>query len=378
MANIGLLQIRNSCKSGGTMSSGVYRQLQEQLDQWSVGYPSTSSGIEMKILEKMFAEEEAALFLYLGLSLETAETVAERLGGDTAVTSAILEQMAVKGLIFRHRKDDTVRYGAVPFVLGIYEYQVGRMDKEFAHYFETYLQESYYRSIAGVTSLLRPIPVNRSIEADSNIATYDDAREILRRQKKIVVANCICQVQQDLIGQGCEKPVEVCFIFGAAGQYFVDNKMGREIILDEAMEILKLSNEAGLVVQPASPQNPSGMCNCCGDCCAALRAIKKYPKPVELVSSNYFAVVDQSQCSACGVCMDRCQMEAVRVDDAAAIDLDRCIGCGLCVTTCTDKVIKLERKPSHRIKVPPETGLEVMLEIAGTRKKNLEPLKMRQ
>jgi H+/Na+-translocating ferredoxin:NAD+ oxidoreductase subunit B len=356
----------------------VYHQLQEQLDQWSVGYPSTSSGVEMKMLEKIFAEEEAELFLNLSLALETAETVAERTSKDPAIILALLEQMAVKGLVFRHRKDDTVRYGAVPFVLGIYEYQVDRMDKEFARYFEEYLQEAYYMSIAGVTSLLRPIPVNRSIESDSSIATYDDAKEILRQQKKIVVASCICQIQQDLIGQGCEKPMEVCFIFGSAGQYFIENKMGREISMAEAKEILKMSHEAGLVVQPASAQNPGGMCNCCGDCCAALRSIKRYPKPVDLVSSNYFATVDQSKCNACEVCMERCQMEAIQVGNIAAIDLYRCIGCGLCVTTCSEKAIKLNLKPGDQVSIPPETGLDAMLEIAGIRNKDLVPFKMRK
>lgn len=360
------------------MSAVVYRQLQEQLDQWSVGYPSTSSGVEMKLLKKIFTEEEAELFLNLSLSLETAETVAERTHANILTTSGLLEQMAAKGLVFRHRKNDTVRYGAVPFIFGIYEYQVGRMDKEFARYFEEYLQEKYYGSIAGVTSIMRPIPVNRSIEAVSNIAPYDDAKEILSNQKKIVLAPCICQMQQDLIGQGCEKPLEVCFVFGSAGQYFIDNKMGREISPGEALEVLAKSHEAGLVVQPAGAQNPSAMCNCCGDCCAALRAIKKYPKPAEMVSSNYYAVVDADACNACGECLDRCQMEAIKMGDVAAVDLDRCIGCGLCVTTCPAESVKLNRKSRDHIAVPPATGLDVVLEIARIRNKDLVPLRMRK
>ena len=360
------------------MPSVLYRQLQKQLDQWSVGYPATISGVEIKLLKTLFTEKEAELFLYMSLSLEPPETICERAGKDPATTSALLEQMAVKGLVFRHQKGTMMRYSAVPFVLGIYEYQVGRMEKVLAQNFEEYFEEAYYKSVAGVTSLLRPIPVNRSIETDSRIATYDDAKEILRKQNKIVVAQCICQVQQDLIGQSCEKPGEVCFIFGSAGQYYIDNKMGRKISLDEAVEVLKKSHEAGLVVQPAGAQNPGGMCNCCGDCCAALRALKKFQKPAEMVSSNYFATVNRFECNSCDLCTDRCQMEAIQVKDVAVIDLDRCIGCGLCVTTCPNEAIQLNPKNRDQVAVPPETGLDVVLEIAKIRNMDLIPLKMRK
>ncbi len=139
------------------------------------------------------------MFLYMSLSLEPAETICERAGKGPVTTSAPLEQMAVKGLVFRHQKGAMIRYSAITFVLGIYEYQVGRMEKVLAQNFEEYFEEACYKSVAGVTSLLRPIPVNRSIETDSRIATYDDVKEILRKQNKIVIAQCICQVQQDLM-----------------------------------------------------------------------------------------------------------------------------------------------------------------------------------
>jgi len=342
-----------------------------------VGYPATASGVEIKILEKMFTQEEAEVFLNLTLILETSEPIAERTGKKSDIVATLLEQMTRKGLVFSHRKGAVVRYAAIPFVLGIYEYQVGKLTKEVAQYFEEYLEEAFYKSVAGVTSLLRPIPVNRSINTKSSVATFDDALKILQCQKKIVVADCICQTQQDLIGQGCEKPMEVCFVFDTAGLYYVDTHMGREISLDEAEKILKKSHAAGLVMQPAGAQNLSGMCNCCGDCCAALRAIKKYPKPAEMVSTNYFAITGQEECKACEVCVDRCQMDAIAIGECAAIDLDRCIGCGLCVSTCPAGRITLQRKSAEKMNVPPKTGLELMRDIARTRGKDLTPLKLR-
>jgi electron transport complex protein RnfB len=349
------------------MSGEVYLKLREQLDQYSVGFPGTESGIELKILKKLFTEEEADLFLDLGLSLETAEDTAARTGRNPEVTAGLLSVMAEKGLIFWVEKGDLVRYAATPFIVGIYEFQLGRMDKEMAQFFEDYLHEKLYLSIADVTPLFRPIPVNRSLEVSFQVAPYDDAREILSNQKKIAVADCICQVQQELIDQGCEKPKEVCFVFGSTAQYFINKGMGREITAEEAFKILDMCHDAGLVTQPASPQNPGGMCNCCGDCCGVLRAIKKYPRPVDKVLTAYYAEIDQDLCDGCEICVDRCQMEAITVDGAAEVDTDRCIGCGLCVTTCPGEAIKMRRKPDEQIIVPPQNGFEMMLDIAKAR-----------
>ena len=99
--------------------------------------------------------------------------------------------------------------------------------------------------------------------------------------------------------------------------------------------------------QPFISQDAGGMCNCCGDCCGILRSIKMHPKPAERVLTNYYAAVDPDACSACETCVDRCQMEAIKLgaDDVAEVDRDRCIGCGLCVTTCPSEAVSLQPKP---------------------------------
>ena len=97
-------------------------------------------------------------------------------------------------------------------------------------------------------------------------------------------------------------------MFGSMGQYYLDRGMGRKITLEEATAILTKCHEAGLVTQPATSQNPSGMCNCCGDCCGVLRALNKHPKPAEMVFSNHFATVVTDSCTGCETCLDRCQM----------------------------------------------------------------------
>ncbi len=190
------------------------------------------------------------------------------------------------------------------------------------------------------------------------ITTYEDSREIIKGQKLIGLAKCICRVQQGLLDKGCDKPLEVCFLFGSWGQHYVDQGIARQIPVEEALKILGQAQEAGLVTQPANSQNPGGMCNCCGECCAILRGLNKLPRPAEVVTSNYFAVVDPKSCTSCETCIDRCQMGAIALnkDEVAEINLERCIGCGLCVTTCSGEALRLEIKPKEKHRQPPKTG----------------------
>ena len=82
------------------MTAKVYFDLREQMDQYSVGFPTTESGVEMEILKKLFTEEEAEMYLNLSMMLETPQDVAKRLGRDTGQISELLEQNVRKGPYF--------------------------------------------------------------------------------------------------------------------------------------------------------------------------------------------------------------------------------------------------------------------------------------
>lgn len=362
------------------MAGEVYQALREQLDQYSIGFPATESGVELQILRRLFTEEQAEMFLQLSLMLETPEAIAQRTGRDSKATADLLHQMAEAGLIFRLRKGETLKYGAVPFVVGIFEFQLNTMDRELARMLEDYMESAYDRSMVEVGAPMRPIPVNRSIAVSHPVATYDDAREIFKNQKLIAVADCICRVHQGLLAHDCDKPKEVCFCFGSFGQYYIDKGMARQVDLEEALKILDKCDEAALVPQPFNAQNPGGFCNCCGDCCGVLRALKKTPKPVEMVVSSYFAVVDPDECTGCETCLERCQMDAIAIPDSgiAEINLDRCIGCGLCASTCPTEAIRLQLKAQDQRPSPPASGQQAYMEMAQKRGKSLIPLSMQK
>jgi electron transport complex protein RnfB len=352
------------------MSANTFQLLQERLNFYSIGFPQTASGVEIKILKELFTEDEADLFLSMSHRLEKPESVAQRINRPLPDVASQIENMAGRGLLFRVRKDDNVRYAAIPFVHGLFEFQVSRLDRNLSELLEEYFQEGFLDAFnKSRGTFLRTIPVHKSLDAARNVAAFDDAIEILKKKNQIVITDCICRKQKGLIDQSCDKPHETCFMFDTMGQYYLDNRMGRKIDIDEAIQILSDAQAAGLVTQPSTAQNPAGMCNCCGDCCGVLRALNQHPRPSEIVFSNYIARLEPELCIGCQTCLERCQMNALTMNDQdrAEINPDRCIGCGLCVTTCPSGALSLTLKPGDQFRVPPVTGSEQMTAMAKER-----------
>jgi Fe-S-cluster-containing hydrogenase component 2 len=352
------------------MSENVYRQLQQKLDFYSMGFPATESGIELKILKYLFSEEDAKMFLAISHKLETASSIASSLNRPLDEVVGHLDDMAERGLLFRLQKPDSTKYATIPFVHGLFEFQVKKLKRDFAEMVREYFEEAFDASIQeSADYFLRTIPVNQSIDATCNVANYDDAVEILKSKSRIVVTDCICRKSAALVDNGCGKSLEACFMFGSMGQYYLDRDMGREITLDEALGILVQCREEGLVTQPATSQNPGGMCNCCGDCCGVLKALNRSPQPAEMVFSNYRAIVESDNCTGCETCLDRCQMNALEINDeeVAEVNKERCIGCGLCVTTCETGAMRLIPKSDTEYHVPPANSAEQMMLMAKKR-----------
>ncbi|MFZ2634281.1 MAG: 4Fe-4S binding protein [Desulfosalsimonadaceae bacterium] len=349
----------------------VYEQLRQRLDDMGTGFPATKSKVEIKVLKQMFSESDAEMFLMMTPMLETPDNVAERLKLPKDTTAAHLEDMATRGLLFRQKKDGVARYGSVPFVVGVFEFQLNRVNETLARDLEEYYHEALGKSFQSwSTPVMRSIPINRELVGEWPIAPYEDVMKIFDDQKKIAVAPCICRTTAKIAGKGCDKPIEACFLFGSHASYYVDNHMGRYIDKEEAKEIARKNEAAGLVMQPFNSQYVGGMCSCCGDCCGMLRSLKKQDNPAAAVQSNYFAQIDAETCVGCETCVDRCQMEAITMkDEKAVIELKRCIGCGLCVSTCPTDAVRLMKKSEENLYLPPRTGMETYIRIAQERGK---------
>jgi len=172
-----------------------------------------------------------------------------------------------------------------------------------------------------------------------------------------MIFDCVCKKEQGLLGNRCDKPLEVCMAFAPVPDIFNKSNYGRVISKDEARKALKMAEEAGLVHLTSNFQNGRiYICNCCGCCCGVLSTINKIGLPAStVINSHYYAVIDPNKCTACGTCKDeRCQVNAIEDgDDEYQIVQEKCIGCGLCITTCPSEAIKLVRKKQEHIAPPP-------------------------
>lgn len=337
------------------MIEDIYQQLARHLDDLPGGFPPTESGVELRILRRLFTPEQAELALRLTLIPEEPRVVARRAGIDTVAATRRLEEMAKQGLILRmepENGDKPFQYMAAQFVIGIWEFHVNDLDialiKDMNEYMPT-LSEEIWK-----VPQLRTIPVGRSISVQTEVLPYEKAEEIVRAQEKILVAPCICRREHTMSGHGCDKPEETCLVFGIGMDYYKRNGIGRVIDQREALDILEKANEAGLVLQPGNSQELMNICCCCGCCCQVLKAFKRREKPASMAATAFIVNTNPDTCSGCETCIDRCQMEALRIEnDQVVLNKDRCIGCGLCVSTCPTESLTLVRKPeSEQLTVP--------------------------
>lgn len=322
----------------------LYKRLAQRLDQLPNGFPSTESGIELKILKTLYTPDEAELALALKPTPETPAMMARRIGMRLNDLKPRLEGMAQKGLIGCFKLSGKLAYMLMPFLIGIYEFQVDRMDAEMAKLFAEY-RPMLTKTVGGAEpAMTRVVPVNQSIEARHEVLRYEDLRGMVKEARSFVLKDCICRKQKAFEGEPCNHTMETCLGFSPEeGAYDDFTYAGRVIDKEGALELLDRVAEEGLVHCTYNVQEGQRfVCNCCICCCELLKSIKHHEAPYLLTGSHFAAVIDQETCEACGVCAEeRCPMDAI-VD--LQVNRDRCIGCGVCIPTCPTGSITLERR----------------------------------
>jgi len=338
------------------MPKEVYRELAQRLDALPNGFPATESGVELRLLAKLFEPEEAALAAKMRLTREPADAIAARADVDADAAYDTLKSMARKGLIRIKRGKGTLLFGLMPFAVGFYEEQLPRMDEELATLVEQYFQETRGAGLAKpAPALQRVVPVEESIPFELQIFPHERASELLENAKSWGVRDCICRVQQRLIGKGCDNPVENCLVFAPVEGAFDHSEVDRAISKEEALQILHEAEEAGLIHSTGNYVGPHFyICNCCTCCCGIMRGVAEFGVPTAVAKADFRAMVDTETCIGCGDCRERCQFDALSVpDDTCVVDEVRCVGCGICATVCPTGALYLERRPEGDVPATP-------------------------
>lgn len=349
----------------------VYRRLAAKLDQMPNPFPATASGVELKILRKIFSPEEAEIALQLLPVPETAEQIAQRLGKPLEQMQALLDTMAGKGQIGSFRLFGVQVYAFFPFLPGIYEFQSERMDAELAA-----LCEEYYPTIIKALgtygpAMARVIPVQTEVQRDAKALPFEDVRRLLETAKAFQLTECICRNEMALTGRPCRFPLETCLMFSSEEGAFDRYTRGRVVSKAEAIAVAEKAEELGLVHITSNVENDPIMflCNCCPCCCICLRAVKEHGADRMIARNRLVATVDPDVCTACGVCAEeRCPMGAVAEHEGAfRVDPNQCIGCGVCTSACPVGAITLVARAPAEYEPPEASMLNLNLKRAAAR-----------
>jgi len=327
-----------------------------------VGYPATKSGVEINLLKSIFTPVQAKIAAHLDYKHKTIDQIFETAKGEVSSKDElkrILDETVSNGGIFRRKRDGQEQYAVLPFLMwGMYEHQLKRLDQAFLDDCSEYIMGEFGLEFAtNRLPKMRVIPIEESVEAEYQIATYDELRRLIEQaEEHIAVQECFCRKASDMQGKHCQATErrELCMSFGDLADLYVEEGWGRKVDQKEALEMAHQNEAEGLVLMPGNQQEPNFMCACCRDCCQVLSMIQNFPKPAEGVGGNYYAEVSTERCTGVGTCVERCPMEAVALNNGfAVIEFARCIGCGLCVPTCPEDAISLVRKEQEII--PPVT-----------------------
>ena len=290
------------------MGDEIYYKLANVLDTLPNGFPATGSKIEIRLLKKIFRPEDIELFCDLKLHFETARRISERTGRPLESPETHLDEMRRRGQLFGVDIGGVKVFKMVPWVFGIYEFQLPHMDRELADMCEAYMKDYGEQFFKNKPQLMQVIPIEREIKATHEALTYEKVSSIIETGQSFLVQDCICKKEQGLLDHPCDRPNEICMAIAPIEVVFDDTSYVRKATKDEAYDLIRQCEENALVHLAWNVESGHFfICNCCG----VLRSINELDIR-DAVNSYYYAEINTEACTACGTYKDeRCQVDAV-------------------------------------------------------------------
>jgi NAD-dependent dihydropyrimidine dehydrogenase PreA subunit len=351
----------------------VYLQLQEKFAAHPLGAPQNEKFRE--ILRILFTREEAELASHLGFWPARSPDIAEVAGLPDERVVELCEGMADKGVVYGFQRSGEHRYCLLPTAPGLFEFPLMIKDPEpglaadrnrLGQLWEEYYHDGWGHELSSSpTPIARVLPIGEAIKTDLQVFPFEEAARYVREADYIGLADCPCRTSKP----SCDAPVDVCLTFNYSAKFLSERGAARLIDPEAALAVLQRAEEAGLVhCATNTEERIDYICNCCPCCCDILGVMTRLKDSSARIAANFGAAVDAELCQACGVCVDRCPMEAIDLGRVAVVDGDRCIGCGLCATTCSAGAILLERVEE----LAPPANYREMVTIIGGEKGRLE------
>ena len=270
-----------------------YDLLANELNKIPNGFPRTKSGVELKLLAKLFSQEDAALASTLRMEPKTLKEIAEENKLSEPEAKQRLIGMVKRGLIDIKREEGLgFTFHLIPFVVGFYERQNAKIDKEFAELFEQYYHESFHKTMLSEPSVHRIIPLEKAIPVDIDVMPYEKASTYLDQAQSWGVLDCICRVQKKLIGQGCEHSVRNCLVFSPKPGAFTRSVEFVTLSREQALEVLAEADRECLLHSVINAESEVYFVfYCCSCSCGLLRGLVEYGSENSIARSVFYARV---------------------------------------------------------------------------------------
>ncbi|MFH2129287.1 MAG: 4Fe-4S binding protein [bacterium] len=311
----------------------------------SIGFENSTL---MPRMFQMIVDADEAAVVLAASPPATVKELAEKTGFAAERVAELLQQLFIKGLIYKSKKPDAIRYYKFRNYIQFHDGTVltPGISQEYLDLWQEFertemaaLREATRDAVQ--RPFMRVVPVNMTVSADKTVTAPDDVVKMVADADKIAVTNCSCRVIHGIT----DVPLEVCMQMNKAADYALERGTGRELTKQEALDMLKMCEEEGLVHCVANQRNLGYLiCNCDGVACENWGGDKAYAKSFT-APSRFKAVVEMESCTLCEACLDRCFFDAISMtgeDDSALIDPAKCMGCGVCIPTCEGDAISMQ------------------------------------
>jgi len=359
-------------------SRGAYDRLTDRLNRFPQGAPP--SDLLYRILELLFSEREAGLVARLPIRPFSAKQAARIWGAGVAEARAVLDGLASRAILLDMETPGGTVYILPPPMAGFFEFSMMRVRDDLD---QKLLAELYYQYITveddfivrlfthGETQLGRVFVNEPALAAGANgdgrlrVLDYERASEVIRTAEHMGVGVCYCRHKAEHVGRACDAPKNICMTFGGTADSLIRHDYARRVDRVEGMDLLREAYDNNLVQFGENVQNGVAfICNCCGCCCEAMVAARRFGLMDPVHTTNFIPGVQEELCNGCGKCVTVCPVEAMTLASAndphkprrrkAVLNTEICLGCGVCTRVCPTAGLTLEAR-AERVVTPVDT-----------------------
>ncbi|MFP4548610.1 MAG: 4Fe-4S dicluster domain-containing protein [Fidelibacterota bacterium] len=339
----------------------AYSKMETRLNKFPQGAPP--SPLLTKILKILVSEKEANLIAQIPIRPFTAKRAARIWKMSLPETRKVLEELAGRAMLIDMEQKGETHYVLPPPMAGFFEFSMMRVredvnQKALSELFYQYLnvEEDFVRELFtnGDTQLGR-VFVNETVMPEKNaihVLDYERASEVIKSSTAMGVSTCYCRHKMLHLDRACDAPLDICMTFNTSAKSLIRHGHARQVDVTEGLDLLQQAYDHKLVQFGENVREKVAfICNCCGCCCEAMIAARRFAVLNPVHTSNYLPEITQSHCTGCGKCVNVCPVEALSLTSAndpknpkrkiAKLDKDLCLGCGLCVRECQADAIKL-------------------------------------